>query len=165
MDMSSKQILSIGVFLNLIFLLVFYFMFVQQPKIGYMKNQVVFNEFHGKLELEKRLNTLTNKRKTTLDSLRLMVSNIPDSNPQKKEALYAYQNRELQFNQFYDEQSRKYTDEIWSQINHYVAEFGQENEYHYILGTQGTGNLMYGSKSKDISKEIIEFINNKYEGS
>jgi outer membrane protein len=57
-----------------------------------------------------------------------------------------------------------YDNKIISQLNSYVKEFGKKNNYTMILGATNDGNVMYADTSLNISKEIIEFINNKYNG-
>lgn len=68
---------------------------------------------------------------------------------------YAYQTDSL---------SKDFTQKIWKQLNSYVEEFGKENDYLMIVGTQGDGNVMYVKESANITNELIEYVNKKYNG-
>ena len=62
------------------------------------------------------------------------------------------------------QKQQEYTSQIWTQINTYVKEYGQQNDYSYILGANGSGSIMYGLESQNITDVVIEFVNKKYEG-
>ena len=59
----------------------------------------------------------------------------------------------------YQRKSDAFDKIIWDQINLKVSEFGKEKGYDYIFGAKGDGSIMYASDSKDVTKELIEYIN------
>ena len=48
---------------------------------------------------------------------------------------------------------------IWKEINAKVTEYGKEKGIDFILGAKGDGTIMYANEAKEITKEIIEYIN------
>ncbi|MCD9610965.1 OmpH family outer membrane protein [Tenacibaculum maritimum] len=53
---------------------------------------------------------------------------------------------------------------VWERLNMYIKEYGKKENVELILGAQGQGNIMYGDSIRDITEEVIEFSNYKYEG-
>ena len=132
-------------------------------KLAYIDNEKIFNEFVGKKELEKRIKNLRSSHNKTLDSLREKLRYTKSSSDYKtlNNKIKALTN---QFNSEDIEASNLYTDQIWNQINQYVNDYRSEYGYEFIFGAQGTGNLMFVPDDKEITKEVLEYINLKYEG-
>lgn len=59
----------------------------------------------------------------------------------------------------YQRKSDAFDKIIWDNINRKVAEFGKENGYDYIFGAKGDGSIMYAVEAKDVSSELIEYLN------
>lgn len=57
---------------------------------------------------------------------------------------------------------QRYDKQIWDRINQYVTEFGKKNGYKYIFGADGSGSLMYADSTNNITDEVIDYINRKY---
>lgn len=134
--------------------------YISKPKIGYVLNQQLFENFAGKQELEARLSEVKKIHKTELDSLyTLSQSDNPSplvlSKFKEKQQQYADQEKSL---------SARYTRQIWGQINDYVKQYGDEHGYDMIFGATGDGSLMYSRESKDITEVVTKYINQKYEG-
>jgi len=60
--------------------------------------------------------------------------------------------------------SAQYDKEILAQLNQYVRDFGAKNNYEYIFGNDGNGSLMYAQESNDLTRQVTEYINQKYAG-
>ena len=144
----------------------------QQPQIGYVKNSDLFSSFNGTKELERKLEQNTAQQKAQIDSLYLNISMLREqfntgeqsvlNELKQKEQIWIQLNQ--QYNDEYQQKSQEYTSQIWDQINQYILEFGKEYKFDYIHGANGDGGLMYGSEQEDLTKEIIEYVNKKYEG-
>lgn len=59
--------------------------------------------------------------------------------------------------------SEKYTAAIWKDINQYIAEFGKEKHCDFIFGANGNGNLMFANEVHDVTDEVIQYVNKRYE--
>ena len=168
----SKSKIIIGIVV-LIVLAVQGFIYYSIPKIAYVDSELVFNEFKLKKELEQDLEKIKSGKLAALDSIKfdLQLKYSAAANTKNEKEMLEYKMyeqqyflKEKQYNNEYDIQAAQYTKEIWKQLNQYVNEFGVENGYTYIYGLRGDGELMYGKPDKNISKELIQAINQKYEG-
>jgi len=145
-----------------------------KSKTAYVNTVEVYNQFEMKIELEKKLEETKNARTRILDSLLNDVETIVNylrKNENDNEAVDRYQfmrenylKKEKQFEEDNRALAQKYTDQVWDQLNQYVKDFGDERKYQYIYGTTGQGNLMYAKDQLDISKEVLEYVNNRYQG-
>ncbi|HPI85881.1 MAG TPA: OmpH family outer membrane protein [Bacteroidales bacterium] len=145
------------------------------PKTGFVIIQEVYNGFEMKKEIEQKYINVKTARDRILDSLNLDLKTIAkkiEDEQQKNQNTIATFNikREdfLQRKQTYEEDNaaltKQYDQEILIQINQYIKDFGEENHYTYVFGNDGNGSLMYAVSTKDITKEVIEFINARYNG-
>lgn len=152
-----------------------YFLFKGgEKKTGFVQLGKVYDGF----ELSKNLNaqfkiTATN-RKNFLDSLEFQVKNIYTQasenredkqllqNLEKAQQYYAYQKEQIETT--VSKLESQYNEQIWTQLNEYVKEYGKEKEYSYIFGAEGSGTIMYFTETEDLTEEMIQYINNKYQG-
>jgi outer membrane protein len=156
------------------------FQFATRPKIAYVDLAKIYNEFELKKQLETQLNVVQQVRQKTLDSLELGLKIIsrnlqnidPDKNKEelqikanefdtrKQDYLYKQQN----FSADNSTLSQQYDQQIWKQLNQYVKDYGDAHGYTYILGGDGSGNVMYSSKGLDITEELITYTNERFKG-
>ena len=143
------------------------------PNIAYVDNTRIFAEFKGKQEIENKLVNFFSEKRRTLDSLKTEIDFMKrNMNEKNGKAVFAsIQTRENRFismnNQLNEEeylQRQKQTEEIWNQINQYIQDYGRENKIDFILGAGGNGTLMFGKTDRDITTEVVNYINLRYEG-
>lgn len=146
-----------------------------EPKTGYIVIQELYDGFEMKKEMEKKFLAVKNARDKILDSLTLELKVLSQKIQVEQEKNSATLNEfdvkraeYMQRKQTYEEDnnalSQKYDQEILTQLNQYSKDFGAEHGYTYIYGNDGNGSMMYAKDEKNITKEVIEFINNKYRG-
>lgn len=142
-------------------------------KIAYVQLATVYDEFPMKKELESNLMKVQNARKIILDSLQIQLNSLSLSVKSEKDidAIRLFQVKKQEYlikQQNFEEDNelmtQNYTSQIWKQINQYVKDYGTQNEYTFILGADGSGNLMYSDDKKDITKEVSLYINERYAG-
>ncbi len=148
-----------------------------QPKTGYILIQEVYNGFDFKKEMERKFLTIKTVRQKKLDSLEVelkllgnRLSKMSEKERSDKDLDDFGQLREefLKRKKMNEEDnaqlSHQYDTEILTQLNQYIKDFGNEKNYTYIFGNDGNGSLMFGKEQNNISKEVIEFVNKKYNG-
>jgi len=151
------------------------FSYIEKPKTAYIFIPEVFEKFELKKDLEHKFLNTKNVRQKVLDSLamqlRLLATKLDQEKIITKENETLYNNAREDFykkRQTFEEDnkqlSREYDNEILTQLNQYVKDYGQENNYKYIYGNDNNGSLMYAEENLNISKEIIKYINKKYKG-
>jgi outer membrane protein len=146
-----------------------------RPKMAIIEIQKVYDAFDLKKELEAKFKMTQNQRKKILDSLEIelkyLYASIEKQEKKDEEAIKnfnlrkSYYMQKKQMNQEDDAAlSKQYDSEILTQLNQYVKDYGKENGYTYVFGTDGNGSMMYAKESADVSNEVIIYINNKYKG-
>lgn len=127
-----------------------------KEKSAFVYNERLFSAFKGTIELQKRLNALEVQHKRSLDSL--MTLPLTQSN------MAIMEEEKIRVETVMEELSSKYTADLWKQINESVSDYGKENGYDFIFGASGDGSLMYAHTANDITPDVIQYINRKYEG-
>ncbi|MCH2044428.1 MAG: OmpH family outer membrane protein [Saprospiraceae bacterium] len=147
------------------------YLYSQLPKTAYVESQTLFEAFDGKKELENQFKNDNGKKQAKLDSLSLQIQALQRIATQDNEAKnkmhllqQQYQQLQQEYQGHYQYKSSEYTEAIWKQISQYTIEYGKANGYDYIYGVAGSGSLMYGKEEKNITKEVIKYINDKYAG-
>jgi outer membrane protein len=104
-----------------------------------------------------------NSKKKEIDSLYLRVQgNLSESEKESLMKLLISKREEFDyFNQTYASSEAM---KIWNRIDSYVLKFSEEKEYKIIIGANSKRDVLYVDKKIDITQELTEYINKKYEG-
>jgi outer membrane protein len=149
------------------------FSLLHSSKAGYIDNAQIYNSFTLKKELEAKLNTIKMARKSLLDSMivdlesmaeKTQLQNDRKLNEQFEILKEQYLQKKQQFEEDNEALADQYTQQIWKQLNQYIKDYGQKNNYKIIFGTAGEGNLMYVEQGMDLTEEISVYVNKRYEG-
>lgn len=144
-------------------------------KIVWINTTTVFNEFVLKKELESKFTLVEMERKRLIDSLELELNvlsktfqsqgkvNNDDMKKFQSKREYFLLKKE-QFEADNENMRESYNQQIYTQLNQYVKDFGTTNGYEYVLGAEGSGAVMFAVEKNDVTKEVISFINKKYKG-
>jgi len=172
--MINKSAIVISILLLALFSFQLY-QFLTAPKLGYILIQDVYNDFDMKKEKVKEYEKVKNSRDKILDSLslelKILDSKIQSEEEKNKETIKEFHlKREYFFEkkQMFEEDnevlSKKYDQEILTQLNQYVKDYSIAKGYTYMFGNDGNGALMYGKDENNVTKDVINFINLKYKG-
>lgn len=131
----------------------------KSPSGAYVVNQELFAGFHGRVELNEKLEHLRLRHQRVLDSLYALAET-----GKGETILKTLSEKSRRF--MTDEQalSDRYTQQVWGQINSYVHDYGKENKYELIFGADGSGSLMYAGEAVNITEDVLDYINERYEG-
>lgn len=169
-----SRILTVVFFLALLGVSAF-MIFRPSARLAWIDLPAVYNGFEYKKEMESRLVRIQEARKHILDSMELDLRIISEElrassqKDPKKMVLYQqmgedYINRKKLFEEDNYMNKAKYEEQILKQLNQYVRDFAEKHGYSFIYGADGTGNLMYGDRSLDITEEVKKYVNDKYKG-
>mgnify|MGYP001815268026 FL=1 len=78
---------------------------------------------------------------------------------QKQQALQA---RQQQASQQLQSESQVNSEAITKKIDSFVSTYATANGFGLVLGTSGNGTVMYGDDKLNITKEILEILNEEY---
>ena len=150
-----------------------------KSRSAYIDIKKVFDGFQMKKELEEKFKVTQKNREKVLDSLsfdlKLLSKRLNELAAAKqeisKDLAYSFEYKREEFlkmkNRFEEDNtalSQKLDGQILERLTQYVIEYGKENKYDFIYGTDGSGNLMYAKDMYNVSEEMISYINNKYKG-
>ena len=173
--MNGKALIIILIVCNMFTLGYLGYEKMSSPKTGYIIIKEVFDGFEFKKELEKKLTSTKNTRLKILDSLELELKilgrKLNEQKVQSKDDIATFsvkRDKFLEKKRLFEEdnqlQTKNYDQQIISQLNQYVKDYGKQYGYSYIYGNDNNGSIMYGEESKNISKDLTTYINNKYKG-
>lgn len=154
---------------------IFIYKNISKPKTGYILVNDVFSRFEMKKEMQKKFEETKKERQKILDSLaiqlRIIANEIEKEKLSNKKNVAFYNLKREEYlnkkNVFIDDskqQSEKYDREILVQLNKYVSDYGKQNNFQYIFGSDGNGSLMYAYEENNITDQVINYMNRKYSG-
>ena len=167
--------------LNLIYSLLFTiciiitYHFLQNVKNEYViiDNTRIYDGFKMKIHYQQEIENKMLIDKNRLDSMRIELKMLlmkSQHAPHNKMLAKEVESKNNELNVFQiaakeraEQLAEKYENQIWSQINQYIKEYGQENNFKVIFGAIGDGSVMYADESTDYTEKVLNFINSKYE--
>lgn len=150
----------------------------QEAKIGFVNNSELINNYQMKIDLESKYEDLNSKFTKKMDSLsQNFQAEVMDFQSKEKsmsqtqlQEVYQQlgQKQQVLQQQFQVEQQelerafQTEIDTVISKVKTFVKEYGEKNNYAYILGGNEAGSVMYGESSKDLTETITEALNKSY---
>lgn len=142
----------------------------------YVINAEIYNEFEMKKQLEARMISVQQQRKSILDSLGLRIEMRLQAYQMNgaSDTLEANQIRNMQQdlymkqNMFAEDNERmvaQYEEQIWKQLNQYAQDYGKEKGYSIVFGANGDGGIMYGDEVVNVTEDLKLYANEKFKGS
>ena len=150
-----------------------------QVKIAYVDVEEILKEYDGAKKAEEDMKAKSQMMSQQLDQLALPLQqkiqqyqkrkdNLSASARQKEETTLmqeqqAFQQQQQMAQQQVQAEGQRMFDEINTDIETFLAEYGQTNGYTYILGSSmQTKSVLYGEESLNITDEVIEALNSNY---
>ena len=147
----------------------------EQTKIGFVDNGKLINEYQKKKDIEAKFQVeidAFNKRVDSIgQSFQSQAAQLQEKDPQmtQKTSQDQYQALAQQYQRFQQQsqmeeqqiQKRGQTqiDTLIKTVKAFVKDYGQKNNYTFILGSNEAGSVMYGKESQDVTKDILEALN------
>lgn len=176
--LKAKNILTILVLLLSLSAAVFSYYSI--PKIAYVNNAKLISNYQGFKDSQREYQKSIQQMQANLDTLSKRFGEevndykekkdvLSDSEKQLTEKLLQSREKEvLNYKRAIEEkaleQEQALTAGVINQINSFVIEFGKSHHYDYVIGVTETGNLLYAKEDTDITTEVIEAINEQYQG-
>jgi outer membrane protein len=146
-----------------------------ERKVGYVLIKELYTGFEMKKQMEQKFVQAKQKSDKTLEGLKFELNNLLKKIEAEKEKNLAtieeFKKRKENFYQTkstLEEENAKLTqqfdEQILTQLNQYVKDYGIEQHYDLLLGNDGNGSLMFATEDLNRTKEVLEYINAKYNG-
>lgn len=138
--------------------------------IYYVQTKELFDNFKMTKDLKKQLDNVGIQRKNFLDSLKLEIEIIDRqikagdnsrlNEYETKVEDYMKLLKDLQSNQ--QEVAQNFDQRVFDKLNELIKSYGEENHIDFIIGVNGEGTILYANEGKDITQEMLSYINQKY---
>lgn len=154
--------------------------FSNAPKVAYVYNSRILNEFDGMKEGKRMYADKVKVWNGNVEELQKEVQNLLSQYEQNYKQLSKKEREETQaliekkrgeylnYKKVIDEKAKnedvQMTTAILNQINSYILEYGKQQGYDYIFGVTDGGNLLYAKDADDITDKVLEALNNNYAG-
>lgn len=163
--LNYHSIINSIILLTLIVLGFFYYSSKQKQEVVYIDSVKLFNGFNMTKDIKIIEGAKLKKQGKELDSLYVIFQSIKDENNTSSKSLQQQiAQKSKAFQELQDNYSQNLSNNVWSRLNAYINEYAQINNLKIIFGANGNGNLMYGHESINVTPQILEFSNKKYEG-
>ncbi len=140
--------------------------------IAFLDNNVLYSNFDGTKEMTKDVLQQLIPMRNEIDSLEVVVQSIE---AKISEGLFTDVQHYRKVRNELESKVEKYQindqelsndvfTKVWTYLNDYITEYGDMEEYTLILGASGNGNIMYGNETADITTDLLNYANSKYNG-
>ncbi|MEJ1221455.1 OmpH family outer membrane protein [Sediminicola sp. 1XM1-17] len=150
----------------------------QENKIAFVDNVKLMDEYQEKIDMESKFKTKAEALNKTRDSIsqafqieaQAFQSKADKMSQDQAQKEYgALQQRGQMIGQQLQQQeqqlqsvSQTEMDSIISKVKREIKAYGKDKGYTFILGGGEGGSVLYGDDSKDVTKEVLAILNEKY---
>lgn len=151
-----------------------------EEKTAYVDTTKLVQEYNEMQDVEEKFNLRSDEVRRELDSVaRAFQEEVQEyqgqmegmSQAQRQEREQELMQKQQQLQQEQQtrggelrSQSDAAIDSIVEKVKIYVEEYGEENGYTYIFGSNESASIMYAKDGLDITDEILEKLNAEYGG-
>jgi len=165
MLVKNIKILLFSNFFLLIFVLLYLaYTDMTTPKMMVVDSQKLFDGFAMTKEMKRIGEKEFEAQKTVLDSIYNKMQTVAASESEKEVLLQQFLTGKEDLENFNQEYASQESLKIWSRIQTYTAEFSKEKKYSIIVASQSGRNILYADEKNDVTKELLQFLNRRYEG-
>jgi len=179
-EILKKNLFSLVLAIAVIVLFALHLLHTDTGKIAYIETNALMPKYEGfkkaQLEYQKKAavwkansDTLVNGWQKELKAYEKERGGLSAKERELKEQLLT--NKQQQISNYRNSLDKKAKEEeekmmqaVYGEINDYVSEFGKRKGYQYILGANGSGNILYANKGKNITELVLEGLNKEYAG-
>ena len=167
--------------LSIILLTSIGFVSCNQEKTAYVENEKIVDEYYKLENMRNKYDDKQEALKREVDSLAAPFQKLYDEYMEKRESMSdsERQQKEQQLRQMQQQirakqnqqgqqiqqQRGEEADSLISVMETKVAEYAKQEGFTYIFGSNQSSNILYGDKSKNITEDVIEVLNEDQEKS
>ncbi|KAA1246530.1 OmpH family outer membrane protein [Aquimarina sp. RZ0] len=137
---------------------------------GYKRTKIVKTDFDEKAKtMKSNVDSLLSDWQKELKTYEKERSSLSKKELELKQELLS--NKQQQINNYQQavqkqlqEEDKKVTQTVINDINDFVKEYGKKNGYKVIFGATGSGTIMYGEETADLTDKVLEKLNAEFEG-
>jgi outer membrane protein len=137
-----------------------------------MENYAMYKAVKKELEQEKAsaentLKAMYSKFESQVNDLREKAASMTEEESMSKQQELAYQQQKLsdyenELSQKISMNQMKKLESVHTEIEKYIDANYSQSKYSYIIGKSSGGGVLYAKSSLNITKEVLEGLNNSY---
>ena len=150
----------------------------KKEKLAYVETSILFNGYDGMKQANRafeaqktiwqaNVDTLSSELQRSIQEHERTYSKMTDKEKElstqlldrKRQEYYQYKQAMEQKAQ---QEDQRMSSKVVEEINTFIKEYGIKNKYKIILGATGSGNLMYAEEELNITKEVLDQLNERY---
>ncbi|MDR5591370.1 OmpH family outer membrane protein [Christiangramia sp. SM2212] len=151
-----------------------------EQKTAYVDTTVLVKEYKEMKDVEADLTSKSDSARKQLDSVakvfqqevqayQSQMASMSESQRKTKEQELMQKQQMLQQQQQMvgnrlREESNTVMDSLVTKIKDYVKDYGKDNNYTYIFGSNESANIMYAEEGLDITQDVLKELNEEYGG-
>jgi Skp family chaperone for outer membrane proteins len=150
----------------------FGFNYLTVEGVAYVNLHEVFDQFEMKKELQKDFDTRVSAEQKIIDESRMAVATLKlrwESDRQNM-ALYDSLTTFWQMSELQEKErensialmTEEFDAQIHDQMQQYLDDFGKNKKVKILLGVMDNGTILHSANGVDLTKEAIEYVNEKY---
>jgi len=134
---------------------------IRNRRVAYIDVERLVNSYDFKKDIEKDASKNLFTIQHAIDSLQLIRKTMNQPIPnhidsQLARAKYVYE-------EYYNASTKQMNQRIWERLNPVIQEYGKEKGLELLIGATGNGSLLYADKGRDMTDDLADYINKKYE--
>ncbi|MCW3123056.1 MAG: OmpH family outer membrane protein [Flavipsychrobacter sp.] len=138
---------------------------MQQKKIAVIDAVKLFEGYHMTKDLESLDKIRLQTESKEMDSL-IKMAQIARAMHNEEDAKmisdkYIYAKSVLEND--YAQSNHSINEKVWKRLNPILEEFGKKKGLHLIIGANGMGSVLYNDGYYDLTSDVINFANKRYE--
>lgn len=150
------------------------------PRIAFVRSAELIYNYDGTKDAQQNFSEKKARWQANLDTLRTEYDRAvnrfnstentlsPTEQIEQRRRLISQEAQLQQYassvNEQMDREDAEMMQGVLNQINSFTEEYAQKHGYDLILGTTEAGNVLYGTKTLDITKTLLESLNKTYHG-
>ena len=132
---------------------------------SYEKMKNAKKEFERRNEkLSKRLDSIANNFQQQVVKYQQAFEGMKQNEREKEEERLINLRQKIEEQQQQESsaleiESKEKANQLIEEVRKKVEKYGEENNYTYIFGSNESANILYAKRGKDITLEVIEYVN------
>lgn len=134
---------------------------VKGDRIGYVDIEKMVNDYALKKQMEHDAGENLNKIQHAIDSMEMIRKTVGGNTPTLLDTQIV--RAKAVYQEYYTASANEMNKQVWNRLNPLLEEYGKEKGIELLIGATGNGSLLYADKGRDLTNDLIEYINRKHE--
>jgi len=149
-----------------------------QTKIAFIDVEVLMKDYEATKSLEVKLKAKQEMMAKQLDSMqapfqmrvqayykesqKMSADKRAETESLLQQEQQYLQAKQQEASQVLQKENQENSEAITKRVDSFVANYAKAKGYQFILGTSGKGTVMYGDEKVDVTKDILEILNQDF---